>query len=74
MKDILDAMSSIVDRAYALESMLRILSLAADGEQIRTRGFADCGGGAVLDVAVEMAGEIVQQLEVAELAARRVTA
>lgn len=52
-----------VNRAYKLESLLRILSLATDGEQIAGKTFEQCGGGAVIDIAIELAGELVVHLE-----------
>lgn len=58
--------ATIIDRAYKLESLLRILTLATDGEQIAGKTFEHCGGGAVLEMAAEMAGEIVSALEIAE--------
>ena len=58
--------ASIIDRAYKLESLLRILTLATDGEQIAGKTFGHCGGGAVLEMAADMAGEIVSALEIAE--------
>lgn len=56
------------NRAYDLQSLLRILSLATDGQQIAGKTFEDCGGGSVLDMAAEMAGEIVEALEVLQRA------
>lgn len=36
-----------IARAYKLESLLRILSLATDGEQISNKTFEESGGGSV---------------------------
>lgn len=53
-----------IDRAYKLESLLRVASLAIDGEQIAGAGrFERSGGGSILDMAANMAGEIVEGLE-----------
>ena len=55
-----------IELAYKLESLLRILSLATDGEQIAGKIFEQCGGGAMIDMAADMAGEIIISLELAE--------
>lgn len=55
-----------IELAYKLESLLRILSLATDGEQIAGKTFEQCGGGAMIDMAADMAGEIIISLELAE--------
>ena len=55
-----------IELAYKLESLLRILSLATEGEQIAGKTFEQCGGGAMIDMAADMAGEIVISLELAE--------
>lgn len=60
-----------VNLAYKLESLLRLASLATDGEQIAGKTFEQCGGGAVLDLAAEMALKIITDLEVAEQAQKR---
>lgn len=62
---------SIINKAYNLESLLRILSLATDGEQIAGKSFEHCGGGAILDMAADMAGAIVEALERAETPPRQ---
>jgi hypothetical protein len=59
-----------VEQAYLLESLLRVLSLATDGEQIAGKTFEFCGGGSVLDMAADMAGAIVDALEKVEMAAK----
>lgn len=51
------------NKAYKLECLLRILSLASDGQQVAGRSFDQCGGGMVLDMAADMAGEIVEALD-----------
>lgn len=59
-----DLMEATIARAAKLESLLRMVSLAMDGEQIAGAGhFEKSGGGAVLDMAADMAGEIVEGLE-----------
>ena len=58
--------ASIIDRAYKLESLLRILTLATDGEQTAGKTFEHCGGGTVIEMAADMAGEIISALEIAE--------
>lgn len=57
---------STIDRAYQLESLLRILALATDGEETSGKTFHQSGGGAILEMAAEMAGEIVNSLEKAQ--------
>lgn len=53
-----------IERAAKLESLLRMVSLAMEGEQIAGAGqFEKSGGGAVLDMAADMAGQIVEGLE-----------
>ncbi len=59
---------AIIPVAYKLESLLRILSLATDGEQIAGKTFEECGGGAVIDMAVDLAGQIITALERADMA------
>ena len=54
-----------IDQAYKLESLLRVLSMAVDGEQICGKTFEHAGGGSVLDMAADLAGEIVNELEYA---------
>jgi len=54
-----------IERAYMLESLLRVLSLAACSDQMG-RNLEQCGGGLVLDMAAEIAGEIVSDLERAQ--------
>lgn len=52
-----------IENAYKLESLLRVLSLAVEGEQIAGQTFAHCGGGSVIDMAAEMAGGVIVDLE-----------
>lgn len=54
-----------IARAYKLESLLRILSLATDGEQVSNTTFEKSGGGSILDMGADLAGEIVEGLEIA---------
>lgn len=49
---------------YKLHSLLGVLSQAADGEQITGESLAKCGGGTVIEMAGEMAGEIIEGLEI----------
>jgi hypothetical protein len=58
--------------AYRLGSLLRILSLAGDGQQVANKTLEQSGGGEIIDMAADMAGEIIEQLELAEIEARRV--
>lgn len=59
-----DNIEAAIDRAYKLESLLRIAALAMDGEQVAGAGrFEHVGGGSVLGMAADMAGEIVAGLE-----------
>lgn len=58
-------------RAYRLESLLRVMSLATDGEQISNVTFEKSGGGEIINLAAEMAGEIIEGLELGEKAATR---
>lgn len=53
-----------ISRAYRIESLLRILSMAVDGEQISGTTFTLSGGGAILDTAADMVGELAEALEV----------
>jgi hypothetical protein len=57
-----------IELAFHLESLLRVLSLAAEGEQIAGKTFNASGGGNILDMAADMAGELVNQLELAKTA------
>jgi hypothetical protein len=57
------ATQTAIALAYQLESLLRILALATDGEQIAGRTFEGSGGGAVLELAADIAGKIVEALE-----------
>ena len=53
--------------AYDLLSLLRCLSLAMDGQYPEgPRTLVQSGGCAVLDLAADMAGEIVDRLDLAE--------
>lgn len=59
-----EQIESVIDRAYKLESLLRVAALAIEGEQVAGAGrFEHIGGGSVLSMAVDMAGEIVTGLE-----------
>ena len=62
---------AIIPVAYKLESLLRILSLATDGEQIAGKTFEECGGGEVIDMAAELIGQIIAALDMAARAERR---
>lgn len=53
-----------IDQANNLESLLRCLSLAVDGEQIAGITFSNSGGGSMIDLAAKMASEIVKGLEI----------
>jgi hypothetical protein len=57
-----------IDLAYRLGNLLQILSLAADGQQITNTTLEHSGGGDIIDLAAEMAGEIIERLELAEKA------
>jgi hypothetical protein len=59
-----------VDRAHDLYSLLRVLSLAVDGEQIAGLTFNASGGGRLLDMAAGLAFDILGDLERAEMRAR----
>lgn len=64
-----------IANAYKLESLLRVMSLATDSTQINSRiTFEKSGGGAVLEMASEMAGEIVETPEMGKREATRFTA
>lgn len=52
-----------IERAYELQSLLRVLSLALDGEQVAKTTLDQVGGRTVMDMAADMAGEIVEGLE-----------
>ena len=62
--------ATIIDRAYKLESLLRVLALATESEETSGKTFQQSGGGAILELAAEMAGEIVNSLEKAENASK----
>lgn len=64
-------MQDTIARTYKLESLLRVLSLATEGEQLAGKTFAKSGGGAVLDMAADLAGEITDALERAEKSAAK---
>lgn len=55
----------ILNKAYDLESLLRVLGLAIDEEQICGKSLADMGGGPIMEMAADWAGEIVEHLETA---------
>ena len=59
-----------VDKAYDLMSLLKVLSLAVDGEEISASTLGQIGGGRVLDMAAELSYEILADLERAEIASR----
>lgn len=61
-----DHVECAIDQAYKLSSLLRVLSLAVDGEQIAGTTFAFNGGGSIIDMAANMAGEIVENLELGQ--------
>jgi hypothetical protein len=61
--DVMGDRQQIVRLAYQLESLLRTLSLAVDGQQTAGMSFEECGGGAVLLMAGDMAGEIAASVE-----------
>ncbi len=60
-----------IAQAYRVESLLRILSMAVDGEQASGTTLALSGGGSIIDMAADMAGEIIEGLEVGEKDAGR---
>ena len=60
---------SATDRAYDLHALLRVLSMALDGEENAAETLGHIGGGRVLDMAAEMAFELLADLERAEIAA-----
>jgi len=61
-----DHIKDAIDRAYTLESLLRVAALAMEGEQVAGAGrFEHVGGGSVLAMAADIAAEIVTELEVA---------
>ncbi|WP_022705288.1 hypothetical protein [Pseudorhodobacter ferrugineus] len=57
-----------IDRAYNLMSLLKVLSLAVDGEDVAAATLGHVGGGRVLDMAAELAFDILADLERAETA------
>jgi hypothetical protein len=59
-------MTDTIDLAYRLESLLRILSLATGRDEPGGKTFAQSGGASILDMAADMAGEIVDDLEMAK--------
>jgi hypothetical protein len=61
-----DHIEAAIDRANKLEHLLRIMSMAIDGEQISATSFADNGGGSLIDMAIGMAREISDGLDVTQ--------
>ncbi|QCO56955.1 hypothetical protein EOK75_14235 (plasmid) [Pseudorhodobacter turbinis] len=59
---------STADRAADLVSLLKVLSLAVDGEDVAAATLGHVGGGRVLDMASELAFDILGDLERAEMA------
>jgi len=55
-----------VERTYDLVALLKVLSMAVDGEQISGNTLEHIGGGNVLDMAAELAFGILGDLERAE--------
>lgn len=58
-----DYVEAAIDRAYQLESLLRVASEAASEDNGQ---FAKAGGSTVLSMAADMAGQIVEGLESGE--------
>jgi hypothetical protein len=61
-----------IARAYDLMSLLKVLSLAVDGEDVAAATLGHVGGGRVLDMAADMAAEILSDLEKHEAGCMRV--
>jgi hypothetical protein len=61
------AQKTTIGRVYDLVSLLRIASMAIDGEQNAGKSFEAVGGGNVLDMAAELAFDILGELERAEM-------
>lgn len=55
-----------IAQSYQLESLLRVLSLAADGEHISNMTLERAGAGSIIDLAAEMAGKITDGLELSK--------
>ena len=61
-----DHIEAAIDRANKLEHLLRIMSMAIDGEQISATSFADNGGGSLIDMATSMARQIGDGLDASQ--------
>ncbi|KZX95341.1 MULTISPECIES: hypothetical protein [unclassified Sulfitobacter] len=61
-----DHIEAAIDRANTLENLLRIMSMAIEAEQISATSFADNGGGSLIDMAISMAREIINGLDVVQ--------
>jgi hypothetical protein len=57
---------SAADQAHKVESILRVMSMAIDGEQICATSFTENGGGSLIDLTIEMMGELIEKIHVLE--------
>tara|TARA_R110002072_G_scaffold4970_1_gene33751 strand:- start:131 stop:367 length:237 start_codon:yes stop_codon:yes gene_type:complete len=67
-----DKIEAALDQANKVESMLRVMSMAIEGEQICPTSFADNGGGVLIDIAIEAMrhlGTSIDQIDALERAA-----
>lgn len=55
-----------LDQAHTVESLLRVMSMAIDGEQICATSFADNGGGRLIDMSIQMMGDLIGKIEALE--------
>jgi hypothetical protein len=68
-----DYIATPLDQAQKVEAMLRIMSMAIDGEQICATSFADNGGGRLIDMMIELMGDLIKKVEEMEVSLKRVS-
>ncbi|MGR3477400.1 hypothetical protein [Sulfitobacter sp.] len=61
-----DSIATPLAQAEKVEAMLRVMSMAIDGEQICATSFADNGGGRLVDMMIEIMGDLIEKIEALE--------
>ncbi len=61
-----DNITTPLYQAEKVEAMLRVISMAIDGEQICATSFADNCGGSLIDMMIEIMGDLIEKIEVME--------
>ena len=61
-----DYIATPLDQAQKVEAMLRVMSMAIDGEQICATSFADNGWGCLIDMAIETMCDLIEKIAVLE--------